>query len=159
MSTGLDTNNSKTTRKAAAAAEPVTFAGTIGLYAPASQAARKSTAVLFVSPWGFEEMCTRKFFRMLAEELAEAGVASLRFDYAGTGDALEVTDHSRGLAVWLETAEQAAAQLKSLSGCDSIILVSQKSRQHDRCRSGAKARWCRGHCIVGARNLRPALSA
>jgi pimeloyl-ACP methyl ester carboxylesterase len=125
MSTGLDTNKSKTTQKAAAAAEPVTFAGTIGLYAPASQAARKSTAVLFVSPWGFEEMCTRKFFRILAEELAEAGVASLRFDYAGTGDALEVTDHSGGLAVWLETAEQAAAQLKSLSGCDSIILVSQ----------------------------------
>jgi pimeloyl-ACP methyl ester carboxylesterase len=107
------------------AAEPVTFAGTIGLYTPASAAARTATAVLFVSPWGFEEMCTRKFFRILAEGFAEAGVASLRFDYAGTGDALDVTDHSRGMAVWLETAEQAASQLKSLSGCDSIILVSQ----------------------------------
>ncbi|WP_246704517.1 serine aminopeptidase domain-containing protein [Rhizobium sp. P32RR-XVIII] len=117
--------NPSNTHLAVFAAEPVTFAGTIGLYTPARQAARKATAVLFVSPWGFEEMCTRKFFRILAEGFAEAGVANLRFDYAGTGDALDVTDHSRGMAVWLETAEQAASQLKSLSRCDSIILVSQ----------------------------------
>lgn len=125
MTMNFNTQNPSNTRLAVSAAEPVTFAGTIGLYTPARQAARKATAVLFVSPWGFEEMCTRKFFRILAEGFAEAGVANLRFDYAGTGDALDVTDHSRGMAVWLETAEQAAAQLKSLSGCDSIILVSQ----------------------------------
>ncbi|NLS05745.1 alpha/beta hydrolase [Rhizobium sp. P32RR-XVIII] len=125
MTMNFNEQNPSNTHLAVFAAEPVTFAGTIGLYTPARQAARKATAVLFVSPWGFEEMCTRKFFRILAEGFAEAGVANLRFDYAGTGDALDVTDHSRGMAVWLETAEQAASQLKSLSRCDSIILVSQ----------------------------------
>jgi pimeloyl-ACP methyl ester carboxylesterase len=125
MTVNFNAHNPSDARLAVSVAEPVTFAGTIGLYTPASRAPRKASAVLFVSPWGFEEMCTRKFFRVLAEGLADAGVASLRFDYAGTGDALDVTDHSSGMAVWLETAEQAAAQLKSLSGCDSIILVSQ----------------------------------
>ncbi len=45
--------------------------------------------MLFVSPWGFEEMCSRKFFRVAAEHFSDIGVPSLRFDYRGTGDALD----------------------------------------------------------------------
>ncbi|WP_195909622.1 alpha/beta hydrolase [Rhizobium tubonense] len=107
-----------------AAAIPVTFAGTVGLFTPA-RAPSGQAAVLFLSPWGFEEMCTRKFWRILAEDLADTGIASLRFDYAGTGDALDVTDTSRGLAIWEQTAIAAAAELKLLSGCERLILVSQ----------------------------------
>jgi alpha-beta hydrolase superfamily lysophospholipase len=88
--------------------------------APASQ-----TAVLFLSPWGFEEMCVRKFWRILAEDFAKAGISSLRFDYAGTGDALDVADPGEGLAPWEDTALSAAATLRSLSGCERLILVSQ----------------------------------
>jgi alpha-beta hydrolase superfamily lysophospholipase len=111
-------------REAIAAAIPVTFAGTVGLYTPASNPSA-STAVLFLSPWGFEEMCTRKFWRILADDFAGAGIASLRFDYAGTGDALDVSDTSPGLAIWEQTAISAATVLKSLSGCDRLIVVSQ----------------------------------
>ncbi len=106
------------------AAMPVTFAGTVGLFTPAAKPAA-STAVLFLSPWGFEEMCTRKFWRILAEDLAEAGIASLRFDYAGTGDALDVADARQSLALWQDTALEAGATLASLSGCERLILVSQ----------------------------------
>jgi alpha-beta hydrolase superfamily lysophospholipase len=111
-------------RQLRSAATPVTFAGTIGLFTPATAPSR-ATAVLFLSPWGFEEMCVRKFWRILADELADIGIASLRFDYAGTGDALDVTDEGDGLAPWLETALAAAAELKALSGCERLILVSQ----------------------------------
>ena len=107
-----------------AAAMPVTFAGTVGLFMPAATPARQ-TAVLFLSPWGFEEMCVRKFWRILAEDFAKAGIASLRFDYAGTGDALDVADPGEGLALWEGTALSAAAMLRSLSGCERLILVSQ----------------------------------
>ncbi|MBN8951934.1 MULTISPECIES: alpha/beta fold hydrolase [unclassified Rhizobium] len=111
-------------RQSRSAATPVTFAGTIGLFTSAATPSRGS-AVLFLSPWGFEEMCVRKFWRILAEDLAHIGVASLRFDYAGTGDALDLADDGEGLKPWQDTALAAAAKLKALSGCDRLILVSQ----------------------------------
>ena len=114
----------QTKKQTRSAATPVTFAGTVGLFAPAI-AAPRSTAVLFLSPWGFEEMCIRKFWRILAEDLADLGISSLRFDYAGTGDALDATDEGEGLMLWQETALAAAAKLKALSGCERLILVSQ----------------------------------
>jgi alpha-beta hydrolase superfamily lysophospholipase len=110
--------------RATAAAIPVTFARTVGLFTPADAEAG-TTAVLFLSPWGFEEMCTRKFWRILADDLALAGIASLRFDYAGTGDALDAADETPGLASWERTATAAADLLKSLSGCERLIFVSQ----------------------------------
>ncbi|MGY5779785.1 alpha/beta fold hydrolase [Rhizobium sp. LEGMi135b] len=111
-------------RQSRSAATPVTFAGTVGLFTPAI-APSPGTAVLFLSPWGFEEMCVRKFWRILAEDLADIGVASLRFDYAGTGDALDLADEGKGLEPWQETALAAAAKLKALSGCERLVLVSQ----------------------------------
>ncbi|NKJ06085.1 alpha/beta fold hydrolase [Rhizobium sp. SG741] len=107
-----------------AAAVPVTFAGTVGLFTPAA-VSPSATAVLFLSPWGFEEMCVRKFWRILAEDLADIGVSSLRFDYAGTGDALDVADDGRGLVLWEETALAAVSTLKSLAGFERLILISQ----------------------------------
>ncbi|WP_037154989.1 alpha/beta fold hydrolase [Rhizobium freirei] len=111
-------------RNIRSAAMPVTFADAVGLYMAAATAST-GTAVLFLSPWGFEEMCVRKFWRILAEDLADIGIASLRFDYAGTGDALDVADDGEGLSLWEETALAAAARLKSISGCDRLILISQ----------------------------------
>ena len=107
-----------------AAAVPVTFAGTVGLFMPAA-VPPSGTAVLFLSPWGFEEMCVRKFWRILAEDLADIGISSLRFDYAGTGDALDIADEGQGLTSWVDTALAAVSTLKSLSGFERLILVSQ----------------------------------
>ncbi|MGG6895644.1 MULTISPECIES: alpha/beta fold hydrolase [Rhizobium] len=112
------------TKDIRSAATPVTFAGTVGLFMAAAKPSM-GTAVLFLSPWGFEEMCVRKFWRILAEDLADLGIASLRFDYAGTGDALDPADEGEGLTLWEETALAAAAELKSLSGCDRLILINQ----------------------------------
>ncbi|PKA39083.1 hypothetical protein CWR43_33430 [Rhizobium sullae] len=108
------------------AALPVVFDGTIGLFMPESSAATKrSAAVLFVSPWGFEEMCSRKFFRVAAEHFSDIGVPSLRFDYRGTGDALDFGALSASLETWENSIRAAAAKLKSLSACDRIILMGQ----------------------------------
>lgn len=108
------------------AAEPLTFGTTVGLFAPPSpDAAASGLAVLFASPWGLEEMCTRKFWRIISEKLADRGIANLRFDYPGTGDALDGLDSSRGLSAWSDSLVVAAGQLKVLSGCDKIVVVSQ----------------------------------
>ena len=105
-----------------AAASPVIFSRTVGLYTPAK--GRQATAsILFLSPWGFEEMCTRKLWRILADRFAEIGVASLRFDYPGTGDSLDAVDHAAGLAAWEDAIVAAAAELQRLSGVAQLVLV------------------------------------
>lgn len=108
---------------AKSAAVPVTFRDTVGLFMPA-EGARSDVAVLFASPWGLEEMCTRKFWRMIADRLSDTGIASFRFDYPGTGDALERSDFSGGLSVWEDSLVAAAEQLLTLSGSKRLIVVS-----------------------------------
>lgn len=113
---------------------PVTFADTIGLFRPAdaltfspdsrlSHAEVADTAVLFVGSWGFEELCARKFWQRLAVELSKRGMASMRFDYPGTGDALDLANYDAGLDIWLETTRAAAHKLRELSGADRILFV------------------------------------
>ncbi|WP_320194405.1 alpha/beta fold hydrolase [Agrobacterium rosae] len=116
-----------------AADYPVTFADTVGLFRPADALADMSqrdgasfatdTAVLFVGSWGFEELCARKFWQRLAVELSKRGMASMRFDYPGTGDALDHPDYADGLKIWLDTIDAAARTLKQSSGVDRILLI------------------------------------
>ncbi|MCR6500495.1 alpha/beta fold hydrolase [Shinella sp. CPCC 101442] len=105
------------------AALPVVLSGTVGLYTPpAAESPPSDAAVLFLSPWGFEEMCTRKLWRLLAERAAAQGLASLRFDYPGTGDALDpatVPD----LESWDQATVEAADTLRHLSGARRLVLI------------------------------------
>lgn len=120
----VSTSSPSPAEKQRAAASPVTFYGTVGLYAEAvTTSAQHDSAVLFLSPWGFEEMCTRKLWRDLAERLALSGIASLRFDYPGTGDALDRTDFADGLAVWERAVLAAVEELHRLSGATRLILI------------------------------------
>ena len=108
------------------AAEPLTFGDTIGLFtAPSAGSKPSSVAVLFASPWGLEELCTRKFWRIIAEYLSDRGIASLRFDYPGTGDALHDVDFSTGMSVWGDSLVSASERLRTLSGCSRIVVIAQ----------------------------------
>ncbi len=107
-----------------AVAHPVSFDGLTGIFHPARRDVRQAHAVLFVSPWGMEELCSRKFQRILAERLAARGVASLRFDYLGAGDAFEPEDAGRE-ADWISDTRAAFAYLKRLSGCAEVVVVAQ----------------------------------
>jgi pimeloyl-ACP methyl ester carboxylesterase len=105
-------------------AMPVTFAKTTGLFQPARDVAGSADiAVLFASPWGYEDMCVRKFWRVLAETLSAAGIASLRFDYQGTGDALDFDGPDAGLAVWLSDLASAGEALRDLTGVKEIVVI------------------------------------
>jgi len=109
-----------------AVAQPVSFAGTFGLFQPAEgpkPTAVRKCSVLFLQPWGFEEMCTHKLFRIIAEELACEGIASLRFDYPGTGDALDTTSYEQDLSPWQETIKTAVDVLRQKTGGLPVILL------------------------------------
>lgn len=105
------------------AAVPVAFDGMAGLFTPARRPS--DTAVLLVSPWGLEELCVRKFWRVIAEQLGARDVASLRFDFPGTGDALDPASFEGGIAVWEQAIVTAAAFLRHVSGARRIVLVGQ----------------------------------
>ena len=135
MNAGFDLHKLEGKSAQVAADCPVTFADTVGLFRPADALASPDniqseiispatdTAVLFVSSWGFEELCARKFWQRLAVELSKQGMASMRFDYPGTGDALDHPDYARGLNVWLDTITAAAKVLKELSGASRVVLI------------------------------------
>ncbi|TQX84070.1 alpha/beta hydrolase [Rhizobium sp. rho-1.1] len=107
------------------AARPVIFADTIGMFqAPLGPSTRK-VAVLFLSPWGFEEIAMRKMWRMLAEQFSLKGIPSFRFDYPGTGDALDKNAETNDLELWVDRACEACELLRKLSGVRHIIIVGQ----------------------------------
>lgn len=57
-----------------------------GLFHPAEQPRPGDTAVLLCPPFGQEGLRTHRFFKVLAERLARSRIATLRFDFHGTGD-------------------------------------------------------------------------
>ncbi len=119
-------NEANSAGEARSASRPVVFGSNIGLFASADEGTRKSDlAVLLLNPWGIEEMCTRRFYRILAERFAAIGVASLRFDYPGTSNSLDDTSSEHGLAVWHEQIRKAAEELKLLSGARNLVFLGQ----------------------------------
>jgi len=108
------------------AAIPTAFGGTVGHFTPRGPGSESGdTAVLMVSPWGFEEMSSRRFYRSISEKLADNGIPNLRFDFPGTGDALDVADYSAGLEIRENSVAEAAHVLKDLAQCSRIVLMGQ----------------------------------
>ncbi len=102
---------------------PVTFNGLMGkLHLPDGDR-RSGLGVVIAPPHGVEALAATKTLRRLAEALAEAGHAALRFDLPGTADSLgEDTDPDR-LAAWVAATREAAAVLGRHAGVDAIVFA------------------------------------
>lgn len=106
-----------------AAGLPVRYANLAGIFTPAHPLCDPSdTALVFVSPWGFEDMAIRPFYRAIADEVARLGVASLRFDLPGTGDSGELAEDAP-LDAWLSAITASAREASRLSGASRILLA------------------------------------
>ncbi|RQO39677.1 alpha/beta hydrolase [Variovorax sp. KBW07] len=57
-----------------------------GVFHAADPERAEDTAVLLCPPFGQEGLRTHRFFKVLAERLSRAGIATLRFDFYGSGD-------------------------------------------------------------------------
>ncbi len=78
--------------------------------------------VVICPPLGYEQVLGYRGLRLLSQELESRGIASLRFDYIGEGDAGGDTAVPDAAERWLATIEQAVLTLRS-AGVERIVLV------------------------------------
>lgn len=95
------------------------FAGTMGWM----NEARGSRGLVIAGAHGHEDLCSRRFLKLLADRAAEAGYPTLLFDYPGCGNA--VGDHSAPgqVAAWTASIGAAIDHLKQESGVTDVVLA------------------------------------
>lgn len=94
------------------------------LFTKPQGAALRDSAVLFVGAYGYENLCSRKTLRIMADGLAERGISSLRFDPLGTGDSLDEAHVGRD-ADWVSELSAAAECLLAVSGASKLLVIAQ----------------------------------
>lgn len=81
-----------------------------------------SLGVVLCPPVGSELMCSYHPLRELARAISRSGVAVVRADYQGTGDASGQDDDPDRVKAWLATIDASIDQLRAL-GCEQVGLV------------------------------------
>jgi alpha-beta hydrolase superfamily lysophospholipase len=82
----------------------------------------RTCAVVLCNPFGYESLCVHRAYRHLAEQLAAAGFAVLRFDHHGTGDSSgNDTDPDR-VRTWIDGIHRAADAVKARAQATSVAL-------------------------------------
>lgn len=98
---------------------PVVFEGCAGWLHPAAG----NRGVIICAAQGYEELCTHRPMRGLAERFATAGMPTLRFDYPGTGDSTGDEHDPARVRAWLDSIRAAANYLRGRVGVEEIAIV------------------------------------
>ena len=100
--------------------------------------------VLMCPPLLHEQQRSYRFFSQLADRLAEAGLACLRFDYFGTGDSAGEDGQFTPASAQADIA-LAARELRSLAPPAPLIMMGVRGSallaHHDAVQLGASALW------------------
>jgi pimeloyl-ACP methyl ester carboxylesterase len=83
----------------------------------------ESLGVLIVPPFGWEDTCSYRPLRFLGKALAASGMPALRFDLAGTGDSSGDALASGLLEAWIQSVNDAAAELRAATGVEDVAVV------------------------------------
>jgi alpha/beta superfamily hydrolase len=112
------------TNKADFKMHPVNFGGHFGwLYEPLPKSDENAkSGIVLCGPLGHEALWLHQTMRSLTDRLAGRGFAVLRFDYAGTGDSIdlgELVEPGR----WVDEAVEAVDFLRRTTGVERVALV------------------------------------
>lgn len=89
------------------------------LHLPA-QGARAELGVVLCPPFGWDELCSYRSRRWLAQSLAEAGHAALRIDLPGTGDSAGSPLDPDRFGAWTGAVAGAGQWLREAVGCRRV---------------------------------------
>lgn len=70
------------------------------------------TGVIICKPFGFESISSHLSVRALADAAADVGVPSLRFDYTGTGDSVDIAAGCDQIETWTQDILAAVDELR-----------------------------------------------
>jgi alpha-beta hydrolase superfamily lysophospholipase len=79
--------------------------------------------LVICNPFGYEAICSHRAIRTFAESAAAAGIPTLRFDCAGTGDATELDPLADQIDTWRENSITAIRELQRRTGVKSVCLL------------------------------------
>lgn len=79
--------------------------------------------LVLCSSFGLEDLALHRTLRHVAQAASQAGVPTLRFDYAGTGDAAGHEAHGDQLAAWVRSVHHAIDQLRADSGVRQVVVL------------------------------------
>jgi pimeloyl-ACP methyl ester carboxylesterase len=96
-----------------------------GMLSTPDEASLRGRGVVLCAPFGYQNLCTYRPLRTLAERLAESGWPVLRFDWPGSGDSgdREPGAAPDGASWWTGAIREAAAALRSSTGVEQIVLA------------------------------------
>ena len=79
--------------------------------------------LVLCNPFGYEAICSHRSVRAFAEAAAAMGVASLRFDYRGTGDSADFDPDTDQIDAWVRDVAAAVAELRRQTGVKRVCLL------------------------------------
>ena len=85
-------------------------------------AARRDTAVLFCSPFGWDDMTSYRARRNWAQRLAQSGYPAVRFDLPTSGDSGGDPSDAGRLAIWAGAVQQMIAWAPERLGCERLAV-------------------------------------
>ncbi|SIT49462.1 conserved hypothetical protein [Paraburkholderia ribeironis] len=78
--------------------------------------------VVLCNAFGYDELCTHRAWLQLAERLAAQQMPTLRFDYPGTGNSLDVEEDPGRVDAWIGSIADALGYLRAVSGVQRVSL-------------------------------------
>ena len=107
--------------------EPIYFGAAgrplFGFYHPPAEGPWRGVGIVLCPPLGTDRTRSDRVYRHLADRLAAAGFACLRFDLFGTGDSGGDESAPGLLRGWLADLGQAIQEVRARSGAETVSLV------------------------------------
>jgi pimeloyl-ACP methyl ester carboxylesterase len=101
---------------------PISFDGCFGWFHPGDT----SLGVVLCGPVGEEADYVYGVWREFAERLAGAGLSTLRFDYPGLGDSLDLDPERDPTTAWVDSIKAAMLWLTTEAAVQEVVIVGMR---------------------------------
>src|SRR4051794_10598061 len=88
-----------------------------------TQNRRGSMGVVIAPAFGWEDVCSYRPLRFLAQTLGEKGIPTLRYDLPGAGDSSGSAQDSGLLDAWIRSVGDAAEELRATAHVQEVAVL------------------------------------